>query len=145
MAFIVGLELIGKFLGGNSIDGLGKMLLSVSLSMLIMVGVVKLAGQLDPGEMIKGGLFALGFLGFVAILRVITTFLKGGDMTKLAGTLLAVSVAIGILAGISVLLGLVDTEQLIKGVLAVTLLGAVMLLLWQWLLELWQLLLPHYP
>ena len=126
LAFIVGLELIGKFLGGNSIDGLGKMLLSVSLSMLIMVGVVKLVGQLDPGEMIKGGLFALGFLGFVAVLRVITTFLKGGDMTKLAGTLLAVSVAIGILAGISVLLGLVDTEQLIKGVLAVTLLGAIM-------------------
>lgn len=124
LAFIVGLELIGKFLGGNSIDGLGKMLLSVSLSMLIMVGVVKLAGQLDPGEMIEGGIFAAVFLAFLSALIRITS--KGGETVKLAGTLLAVSVAIGILAGISVLLGLVDTEQLIKGVLAVTLLDAIM-------------------
>lgn len=125
LAFIVGLELIGKFLGGNSIDGLGKMLLSVSLSMLILVGVVKLAGQLDSGEMIEGGIFAAVFLAFLSALIKITS--KGGETVKLAGTLLAVSVAIGILAGISVLLGLVDTEQLIKGVLAVTLLGAIMI------------------
>ena len=126
LGFVTILEIIAKFLGGNTIDGLSKLLLSVSVSMLLMVGVAKLAGQLSLGEMGKAGLFALGFLGFVAALRAITTFLKGGDMTKLAGTVLAVSVAIGILAGIAVLLGLVDTKQLAKGVLAVTLLGAIM-------------------
>lgn len=47
-------------------------------------------------------------------------------LADIAGTVLAVSVAIGILAGIAVLLGLVDTKQLAKGVLAVTLLGAIM-------------------
>ena len=126
LGFVTILEIIAKFLGGNTIDGLSKLLLSVSVSMLLMVGVAKLAGQLSLGEMGKAGLFALGFLGFVAALRAITTFLKGGDMTKLAGTVLAVSVAIGILAGIAVLLGLVDTKQLVKGVLAVTLLGVIM-------------------
>lgn len=126
LGFVTILEIIAKFLGGKSIDGLSKLLLSVSVSMLLMVGVAKLAGQLSLGEMAKAGLFALGFLGFVAALRAITTFLKGGDMTKLAGTLLALSVSIGILAGIAVLLGLVDTKQLVKGVLAVTLLGAIM-------------------
>lgn len=126
LGFVTILEIIAKFLGGKSIDGLSKLLLSVSVSMLLMVGVAKLAGQLGLGEMAKAGLFALGFLGFVAALRAITTFLKGGDMTKLAGTLLALSVSIGILAGIAVLLGLVDTKQLVKGVLAVTLLGAIM-------------------
>lgn len=126
LGFVTILEIIAKFLGGKSIDGLSKLLLSVSVSMLLMVGVAKLAGKLGLGEMAKAGLFALGFLGFVAALRAITTFLKGGDMTKLAGTLLALSVSIGILAGIAVLLGLVDTKQLVKGVLAVTLLGAIM-------------------
>lgn len=126
LGFVTILEIIAKFLGEKSIDGLGKLLLSVSVSMLLMVGVTKLAGQLSLGEMVKAGLFALGFLGFVAALRAIITFLKGGDMTKLAGTLLALSVSIGILAGIAVLLGLVDTKQLVKGVLAVTLLGAIM-------------------
>lgn len=126
LGFVTILEIIAKFLGGKSIDGLSKLLLSVSVSMLLMVGVAKLAGKLGLGEMAKAGLFALGFLGFVAVLRAITTFLEGGDMTKLAGTLLALSVSIGILAGIAVLLGLVDTKQLVKGVLAVTLLGAIM-------------------
>lgn len=107
-------------------DGLGKLLLSVSASMLIMVGVAKLAGQLSMGEIGKAIAFAGAFLLFIKALKKITTDSSTGETVKLAGTLLAVSVAIGILAGISVLLGLVDTEQLIKGVLAVTLLGAIM-------------------
>lgn len=107
-------------------DGLGKLLLSVSTSMLIMVGVAKLAGQLSMGEIVKAIAFAGAFLLFIKALKKITTDSGTGETVKLAGTVLAVSVAIGILAGIAVLLGLVDTKQLAKGVLAVTLLGAIM-------------------
>lgn len=107
-------------------DGLGKLLLSVSASMLIMVGVAKLAGQLSMGEIVKAIAFAGAFLLFIKALKKITTDSGTGETVKLAGTVLAVSVAIGILAGIAVLLGLVDTKQLAKGVLAVTLLGAIM-------------------
>lgn len=107
-------------------DGLGKLLLSVSASMLIMVGVAKLAGQLSMGEIVKAIAFAGAFLLFIKALKKITTDSGTGEIVKLAGTVLAVSVAIGILAGIAVLLGLVDTKQLVKGVLAVTLLGAIM-------------------
>ena len=107
-------------------DGLGKLLLSVSASMLIMVGVAKLAGQLSMGEIGKAIAFAGAFLLFIKALKKITTDSGTGETVKLAGTVLAVSVAIGILAGIAVLLGLVDTKQLVKGVLAVTLLGAIM-------------------
>lgn len=107
-------------------DGLGKLLLSVSASMLIMVGVAKLAGQLSMGEIVKAIAFAGAFLLFIKALKKITTDSGTGETVKLAGTVLAVSVAIGILAGIAVLIGLVDTKQLVKGVLAVTLLGAIM-------------------
>lgn len=107
-------------------DGLGKLLLSVSASMLIMVGVAKLAGQLRMGEIGKAIAFAGAFLLFIKALKKITTDSGTGETVKLAGTVLAVSVAIGILAGIAVLLSLVDTKQLVKGVLAVTLLGAIM-------------------
>lgn len=107
-------------------DGLGKLLLSVSASMLIMVGAAKLAGQLSMGEIVKAIAFAGAFLLFIKALKKITTDSGTGETVKLAGTVLAVSVAIGILAGIAVLLGLVDTKQLAKGVLAVTLLGAIM-------------------
>lgn len=107
-------------------DGLGKLLLSVSASMLIMVGVAKLAGQLSMGEIGKAIAFAGAFLLFIKALKKITTDSGTGETVKLAGTLLAVSVAIGILAGISVLLGLVDTKQLAKGVIAVAVLGIIM-------------------
>lgn len=110
----------------NVMDGLGKLLLSVSVSMLIMAGVAKLAGQLRVSEMIKAGLFVSAFLVFIYALKKITTANGSDETVKLAGTLLAVSVAIGILAGIAVLLGLVDTKQLAKGVIAITILGAIM-------------------
>ncbi len=110
----------------NVMDGLSKLLLSVSVSMLIMAGVAKLAGQLRVSEMIKAGLFVSAFLVFIYALKKITTANGSGETVKLAGTLLAVSVAIGILAGIAVLLGLVDTKQLAKGVIAITILGAIM-------------------
>lgn len=121
--FVIVLAAI-SYLAGDNIDSLGKTIKSIVVSMGLMVGVVKLAGQLSPDDMINGAKFAGAFLAFLSALIRITS--KGGETVKLAGTLLAVSVAIGILAGISVLLGLVDTEQLIKGVLAVTLLGAIM-------------------
>lgn len=120
--------LLAKITKSNEkiMDGLGKLLLSVSASMLIMVGVAKLAGQLSMGEIVKAIAFAGAFLLFIKALKKITTDSGTGETVKLAGTVLAVSVAIGILAGIAVLLGLVDTKQLAKGVLAVTLLGAIM-------------------
>lgn len=120
--------LLAKITKSNEkiMDGLGKLLLSVSASMLIMVGVAKLAGQLSMGEIGKAIAFAGAFLLFIKALKKITTDSGTGETVKLAGTVLAVSVAIGILAGMAVLLGLVDTKQLVKGVLAVTLLGAIM-------------------
>ena len=121
--FVIVLAAI-SYLAGDNIDSLGKTIKSIVVSMGLMIGVVKLAGQLSPDDIINGVKFAGAFLAFLSALIKITS--KGGETVKLAGTLLAVSVAIGILAGISVLLGLVDTEQLIKGVLAVTLLGAIM-------------------
>lgn len=133
-----GLNFAGVFLGfviaylaisnlaGDKIDSVGKMVKSIVVSMGLMVGVAKLAGQLRMGEIGKAIAFAGAFILFIKALKKITTDSGTGETVKLAGTVLAVSVAIGILAGIAVLLGLVDTKQLVKGVLAVTLLGAIM-------------------
>jgi tape measure domain-containing protein len=121
--FVIVLAAI-SYLAGDNIDSLGKTIKSIVVSMGLMIGVVKLAGQLSPDDMINGIKFAGAFLVFLSALIKITS--KGGETVKLAGTLLAVSVAIGLLAGISVLLGLVDTEQLAKGVIAVAVLGIIM-------------------
>lgn len=133
-----GLNFAGVFLGfviaylaisnlaGDKIDSVGKMVKSIVVSMGLMVGVAKLAGQLKVSEMAKATAFAGAFLLFIKALKKITTDSGTGETVKLAGTVLAVSVAIGILAGIAVLLGFVDPDNLKRGVIAVGILGAIM-------------------
>ena len=115
-------------MAGNNIDKLGGTLIAMSASMLIMVGVIKLVSGLSAGELIKGGAAILAFVGIIALLTEIVKMV-GPDAPKLAGTLLAMSVSIAILAGVAVLLSLVDLGGLAKGVIAVGMLGSVMALM----------------
>ena len=122
----VGLLGLATRAAGKDVPKLGGLLLSISFSMMLMVGVCKLVGKLSPDEMIKGAAFAAGFLVFVGILTKILKIGNDQKMAKVALTILSLSVAIGILAGVSILLGLIDTKDLIKGVAAVTVLGTIM-------------------
>lgn len=109
--------------GNDKIAKISGLLLSISVSMLIMVGVCKLAGQLSLAEIGVGVGFMAAFLGFVWLLTKITTITNEQKTAKVAATLLAMSMAVAVLAGVAVLLGLVPTEQLAKGVAAVVLLS----------------------
>ena len=108
---------------------LGGMLLAISVSMALMVSVCKMVGKLSAEEMIKGAAFAIGFAFF---LKCLVGALKIGNeqtMAKVGLTVLALSVAIGILAGVAVLLSLVDIVSLAKGITAVTMLSYMMTLM----------------
>ena len=122
----VGLLGLATRAAGKDVPKLGGLLLSISFSMMLMVGVCKLVSKLSPDEMIKGAAFAAGFLVFVGILTKILKIGNDQKMAKVALTMLSLSVAIGILAGVSILLGLIDAKDLIKGVAAVTVLGTIM-------------------
>ena len=110
----------------HKIAKLGTVLLSISTALLLMVGVCKLIGMLSVGEMVKGAAFVGGFLVLVRALVKITTIDKGRETAKVAATLLAMSVAIGIMAGVCILLGLINLKDLAKGIVAVGLLSAFM-------------------
>ena len=105
---------------------LGRLLLSVSVSLMLMVGVCKLVGKLTPAEMIKGGIFVAAFVVLIKILMKITTIGSDQQMAKVAGIILAMSIAIGLLAGVAVLLSMVPVDGLFKGVAAITVLGLMM-------------------
>lgn len=127
-AFIVFVGLLGLCtrIAEKEIPKLGGMLLSMSVAMLLMVGVCKLAGMLSAEEMAKGAAFALGV---VALVKIMVSILKIGNeqqMARVAGTILAMSAAIAILAGVAILLGFVDIGSLAKGLTAVGLLGLIM-------------------
>ena len=107
----------------HKIAKLGTMLLSISTALLLMVGVCKLAGMLSISEIAKGAAFVGGFLVLVRALVKITTMDKGKETAKVAATLLAMSVAISIMAGVCILLGLINLVDLAKGIVAVGLLS----------------------
>lgn len=109
--------------GSDKIAKVGGLLLSISTSMLLMIGVCKLAAKLTPEEIDAGIMFMGGFLVFVALLVAITTIGSDQRIAKVAATLIAMSVAVAILAGVAVLLSLLDPEGLMNGVMAVVMLS----------------------
>ena len=125
--FILALVLITK-LGGKAAPKLGTMLLAMAAAMLILTVVIKLIAGMEWSELAKGvvGIVVLGLIvsGLVAVAAAF-----GGKSAKLATMLLAMAVAIGILAGIAVLLGMVDTKSLAKGIIAVGILAAMISLM----------------
>lgn len=112
--------------GKNGTAKLGGILLSVSASMLLMVGVIKLIAKLDPADVAKGISFMLMFVTFVGLLKVASTIGKDKQIANMSRNLIAMSVSLGILAGICVLLGYIDTGALAKGIIAVGFLSLFM-------------------
>ena len=124
--FVAALVKVTKIGKKQQIAKLGGLVLSVSTSLLLMVGVCKLVGKLSVEEILKGAAFVAGF---VVLLKVLVSILKIGNeqqMAKVAGTILAMSAAIAILAGVAVLLSFMDLGGLAKGIIAVGLLSAMM-------------------
>ena len=126
LVFVTGLVLISKLFPDAQIQKVGRLVLSLSVSLLLLVGVCKLVSMLKPEEMLKGAAFAAGFLVFVLALVKITTISNEEKTAKVAATILAFSIAIGILAAVSILMSMMSLEGLAKGVGAVAILGLVM-------------------
>lgn len=125
LLFILCLQIIA-LIPGNGFNKLGSTLMGISVALVIMVGVVKLASKLDPDELKSARSFVEAFLVFVLVLKIIG-MIPGESMLKLAGTLLAMSVAIGILAGVAILLSMMpDQAALANSTMAVVMLGLMM-------------------
>ena len=123
LKYLVRATNIGK---SDQIAKIGGLLLSVSISMILIIGVCKLAARLSVEEMLKGAAFVAAFVLFVKGLVEILKIGNEEQMARVAGTILAMAVAIGVMAGVTILLGLINLADLAKGVAAVSILGLVM-------------------
>lgn len=126
LVFIKALMKVTEIGNDKQIAKISGLLLAISGALILMALACKLIGTLSLGDIGKGVLFVAGFLVFIKYLVKFTTIGDKQQIAKVAATILAMSVAIGILAAVSVLLGLVDLTTLKKGVAAVTVLGAIM-------------------
>ena len=113
-------------LAGNNVDKIGGTILKISIAMGALVLVAKLLSGMEWDDMGKAAVGLLGLSAIIAVLIGVTKLGSEKDFAKLGTMLLMVSASIGILAGISVLLSLVSTENLLKGITAVGALSALM-------------------
>lgn len=124
MVFI-GYMAIASMLTKNAKD-FGKMILSISASLLLLAITMQLVGRLSLAAIGKGTLFMVAFGGFVLAMVAISKYANGTEIVKIGATLLALSVSVAILAAVSIMLGMISLPALAKGIVAMGFLAAFM-------------------
>ena len=123
---VAGLIAATKLAGDKSVDTIGSTILKIAGAIAILGATAVILGSVDTGQLIKGGI-AVAALGVIVVgLMKLVQMMGPGEAAKVGATLLAMSLAIGVLGGIAVLLGFVDPGKLAKGVIAVGFLAAMM-------------------
>lgn len=124
MVFI-GYMAIASMLTKNAKD-FGKMILSISASLLLLAITMQLVGRLSAGQIGAGIVFMIAFGVFVNCM--VKALSKYGDkqIAKVGLTLVALSVSLAIMAGVCILLGMISLPALAKGTIAMSALAVFM-------------------
>lgn len=127
VAIIGVLTLITK-LGGKQIsEQLGKTLMAMAVAIGILGLTVKLLGSIPKSQLEQGYKALWGFVAIIGVLTLIVRLIGPAEMAKVGATILSMSIAIGILAGVSILLGLISIPNLVKGITVVGTLSLFMI------------------
>lgn len=125
LGIIAVMELISKF-GKTDLVKVGASLLLVSASVAILAGVAVLLSTIDTAGLTKG-IVAVGFLSLFVAGMIAAC--KGAEKAK--GTLIAVSVAVGILAAAVAALSFIPFEKLAPATAALGILMGMFALIMQ--------------
>ncbi len=121
MTILMSILMFAVRIFGGGKNTIGPTMMTLSVALLAMAIAVKIAGTMDE-KAVKNGITAIGCMVTMLIAMMLAVRIFGSDK-KCGGTLLAMSVAIGILAGICVLMGMIEPKQMTKGLIAVGLLS----------------------
>ena len=126
---IVGLMAATKLVSGSTNVGkIGGALLAISAAIAIMAFTAFLLSAMSWEGFAKGALMITLFGGIIIALMATTRLLTGSkNVEKIGGAMIAIAAAIGILAVVAILLGLVKEENLAKGITAVAILSGIMM------------------
>lgn len=123
VAIVTALIYITKY-AGKEIGAIGTTIIAIAGAMALLAVTARLISGMSWGDMGKAAVGLAGLAAIVSALVYVTKY-AGKDLDKAGSTILMLSLAIGILAGVAVLLGLVKTENLVRGIAAVTALAAI--------------------
>ena len=123
---IVGLMAATKLItGSKNVDKIGGAILGVAGAIAIMALTAFMLSMISWEGFAKGTTMVTVFAGIIVGLMAATK-LVGNDADKISKTIITISAAIAALGLIAVLLSLVPTENLVKGLVAVTVLTVLM-------------------
>ena len=124
--FIAGFTAIGQLAGkgASSADKIGKMVSKMSISLLLMVAVIKLSSMLSDDE-ISRGLSVITGIGLIFAGLVAVSHLAGDNAGKAGGMILAMSASILLVVTSIALLSLINPDDLAKGLVAITMIGVI--------------------
>lgn len=123
------MKAIGKFVNGKdlkNISKIGTMIRKVSISLLLLVGVMKLASMLKPEEVLSGTVVMGLFYAFIVSLMKITKVAKASDADKLGKMIRKVSTSLLIMIAVMKLASMLKPEEVIKGIAFMTAMGIFM-------------------
>lgn len=116
---VAGLMAATRLVGGKQLGNIGTTILAVSGAFTLMAIACAVIGTMDEQTLNKGVKYIAIFSAIITAMIGILRFAGGGQIAKVGATIFAMSLSIGILAGISVLLGYVKEENLAKGIACV--------------------------
>jgi tape measure domain-containing protein len=117
----------GLFVKGDAaqhMDKAGKMLTKLSIALLLLVGVIKVASMLEFGEVVKGTL-VVGALGVLMVALVAISNIAGANASKAGSMILKISLALLAAVAVIKLAGMLSPEEVIKGIFVMGLLGSL--------------------
>ncbi len=125
ITFIAALVAVSNMMPVSKAVEIGTMFKSLGVALILMAAAVKLFGSMDRNDMDQGmvAVTVLGLL-FAAIIHVIAS--NGAALIGVAGTILAITVSIGLLIGISKLAAKLKPEEFEAGAKAIGIFGGMM-------------------
>lgn len=121
MTILMALLMVAVHFFGDGQNTIGPTMMALSVALLAMAIAVKIAGSMDEKAVENGIAVMVCMTVMLVILMAVAESFENNN--KCGATILAISVAIGILAGVCVLMGMIDPKQMTKGLIAVGLLS----------------------
>jgi tape measure domain-containing protein len=113
-----GIVLVSKFAGKNGAKA-GKLLLTMSAAMLIMVFVIKRMSALSPEEVLYG-MFVIGLVGKLFAGFIVASYLAGEHARKAGSMLLSMSLALLVMTFVIKQIGKLDDMAILRGVFVIS-------------------------
>ena len=120
-AFAAGLIAVSQFAGEHA-KSAGKMISSITWSLLLLIAVFKLVSSLEPDEILKGVAFLKTAGVFFAAL-IAVSYLAGEHAKKAGAMLLMTSIALGIMVAVIKQIAGLSVDEISNGITVLAALG----------------------